>query len=554
MDMTLSVIRYNNAPPQHAMSFIVGEGGCKIGRSAQNDLALPDPDLWVSGYHAAIQYRNGHFFLVDNSRNGTFLNNASERVPPGQEVQLNDGDGLTIGAYEIGVSISRPEESATDVFAPFGRREPPPDATDPFDPFDQQRPIGGQFDQQAGPQGGHSGLDLLHRPATEPEATERLPEGQEAPDILDLIGSVDGKDQDVAEGLWEVSKPNPPSLHTAPPGNDASFLSHSPSELASEGPGVESEQRVARTEGSSPDHTPQEHAFFHVPEVIPEDYDLLGANPKAPDESTSAGQVLPPIKKADPAPGLASEESLERTDDRSAASETSASVPAKPISTPPPLPPSAFPQAPLTPAPNDEDPVTAFLAGLGYNEASPAPEDVFRLMQTSGALLRVMIEGLMAVMRSRASFKSELRIEMTMIRSVENNPFKFSASADDALSSLLFRRTKGFLPPIQAAKETLDDIQAHEMAMIAGLRAAIRAVLARLDPNEIEHRFRKDSVVDSLLPMAKKAKCWDRFADIYADIAADTADDFLNLFGDVFTRAYEEQARQLKESRHRTAN
>jgi len=170
-------------------------------------------------------------------------------------------------------------------------------------------------------------------------------------------------------------------------------------------------------------------------------------------------------------------------------------------------------------------------------------------MRTTGLLLRAMTEGLMRVMMGRMSFKSELRLEMTTIQSTKNNPFKFSVDPEDALAHLLFRPSRGFLQPLEAAHEAFDDIQCHEMAMIAGLRAALRALLARMDPAELEKRFQDRSLVDSLMPMARKAKCWDLFTSTFGEISADATDDFLNLFRDAFSVAYEEQAARLRSAR-----
>ena len=47
------------------------------------DWLLPDPDHFISGHHAAIDYRDGGFFLRDTSTNGVYVNDLrAERVPP----------------------------------------------------------------------------------------------------------------------------------------------------------------------------------------------------------------------------------------------------------------------------------------------------------------------------------------------------------------------------------------------------------------------------------------------------------------------------------------
>ncbi|MGD8207831.1 MAG: type VI secretion system-associated FHA domain protein TagH, partial [Thiohalocapsa sp.] len=194
--------------------------------------------------------------------------------------------------------------------------------------------------------------------------------------------------------------------------------------------------------------------------------------------------------------------------------------------------------------------LAAFLSGLGTGDPSQI-RDSEAMMRLSGQLLRAMTEGLMAVMMARASFKSELRLEVTTITSRDNNPFQFCVDPDDALERLLWRPSRGFLDPAAAVRKTFDDIQAHQMAMIAGLRAALRALLARFQPEELERHFEHQSQLEKLLPMARKSKCWDLFVSTFDQVADDAAEDFLRLFGDAFNRAYEEQTRRLTAAQRR---
>jgi type VI secretion system protein len=91
----------------------LGAAGCKvfaqeggtIGRREDNDWVLPDPQRYLGRQHAEISYRDGAYYLVDVSTNGVFVNHARNPVGRGNSVQLNDGDSLAMGDYEITVSI-----------------------------------------------------------------------------------------------------------------------------------------------------------------------------------------------------------------------------------------------------------------------------------------------------------------------------------------------------------------------------------------------------------------------------------------------------------------
>jgi len=41
---------------------------------------------------------------------------------------------------------------------------------------------------------------------------------------------------------------------------------------------------------------------------------------------------------------------------------------------------------------------------------------------------------------------------------------------------------KGYLPPVESFQEASDDIQAHQMALLSGLRAALGSLIALFDP------------------------------------------------------------------------
>jgi type VI secretion system protein len=78
------------------------EGGT-IGRSADNDWVLPDPQRYVSAHHARVQFREGHFYLQDVSTNGVYVNDDMEPLAKRGSAgyRLTSGDVLRIGEYHI---------------------------------------------------------------------------------------------------------------------------------------------------------------------------------------------------------------------------------------------------------------------------------------------------------------------------------------------------------------------------------------------------------------------------------------------------------------------
>jgi len=88
--------------------------GGSIGRAGDNEWVLPDPDLYISGHHALIDYRDGAYYLTDTSSNGVFVNDADLPVGKGSPIRLYDGDRLRMGHYEFAVSIVNVSRDGTD--------------------------------------------------------------------------------------------------------------------------------------------------------------------------------------------------------------------------------------------------------------------------------------------------------------------------------------------------------------------------------------------------------------------------------------------------------
>jgi type VI secretion system protein len=88
--------------------------GGSIGRAPDNDWVLPDPDRYISGHHAAIDYRAGNYYLRDNSTNGVFVNHSSEPVGRGTPIRLYDGDELRMGDYVFEVSVVNVSPDGSD--------------------------------------------------------------------------------------------------------------------------------------------------------------------------------------------------------------------------------------------------------------------------------------------------------------------------------------------------------------------------------------------------------------------------------------------------------
>lgn len=188
--------------------------------------------------------------------------------------------------------------------------------------------------------------------------------------------------------------------------------------------------------------------------------------------------------------------------------------------------------------------LAAFHAGLGL-PAPAAGGDALAQLHQAGALLRAAVAGTLDLLAARSAAKHELGAESTRLQARENNPLKFSPSADVALAHLLGPAQRGFEPPLQAVQEAFDDLRAHELALLAGMRAVVETLLGRFDPRALEQRLAPPAAWDALLPAGRRARLWERYVEAYQAIAGEVEGDIDSAFNRAFRQAYEDQLAQL---------
>jgi len=186
--------------------------------------------------------------------------------------------------------------------------------------------------------------------------------------------------------------------------------------------------------------------------------------------------------------------------------------------------------------------VEALYAGLGL--AVPAARSAAQA-ELVGALLRACVSGAIGLLAARSIAKRELGASPTQIQTRENNPLKFAPDADTALALLLEPPRRGFIAPVAAVRDAFDDLRAHEVAVLAGMRGALAAVLDRLNPATLELRLAEKGLWDNLMPLNRKARLWERYSDQHAELAREIEDNFDTIFAGAFIEAYEAQLARL---------
>ncbi|SAK74850.1 FHA-family protein [Caballeronia hypogeia] len=280
--------------------------------------------------------------------------------------------------------------------------------------------------------------------------------------------------------------------------------------------------------GSQSDHVPPEQ-FAYVPPAgamahapaggIPNDYDPLDDVALAPAENAAPVSIPGPAPRATmPAAALSGE---------------AFGAPSRHAT-----------KAPGIDAANDASAESAFAAlldGLGVDAAALGARDAAEIARLAGAMLRTAVRGVVDVLLSRSVLKREISLDTTMLVQRDNNPLKFFPDGDGALAQMMRGASAGYLPAQAALEGAFDDIRRHELAVLAGTRAAMQHLLGRFDPQAIARADTRRGWFD-WLPARRKARQWDRLVALHAELERASADDLRALCGSAFNDAYERQA------------
>jgi type VI secretion system FHA domain protein len=506
--LTLRILSYRNqaVPPAPPVRF--GAAGGAIGRSPENELVLDDPSKYISRVHARVFARDGAFVLEDLGSNASVVNDRP--LGKGQQVALANGDRVLIGDYLLQAVLDAAPAAPPLAAAPVN------DAALPlFEPPPAAVPV------QLPP------LDF-GAPPVAPAAP--------APAFFDPLAGASILDVGAGPGLGSDDDPLGLNLFSAAPAAPA---------------------RAAESDHISPELAALPRAAFapaYVPPpatapisggfAIPHDYDPLAdlfpaAAPVVAAVAPASAPAPAPLPVT-PVPAAAAQPAVQPHAD-----DTAVAMEAPPILAPAPAPAPAPAQPSPASSASEAAVLQALLRGLGLPNLQPQ-RPATEVAETVGAMLRIATEGTIDVLMARALTKKESRIDMTMLSVRANNPLKFFPHADGALTQMLTGAMAGYMAPEEAMAGAFDDLRAHELAVIAGMRAALGAVLQRFDPAKIEARLAVPTVMDKMLSSNRKAKLWDRLVELYGEIAREADDDLQRLYGEKFSEAYEDQVARLR--------
>jgi len=180
-----------------------------------------------------------------------------------------------------------------------------------------------------------------------------------------------------------------------------------------------------------------------------------------------------------------------------------------------------------------------FLTAAGIKPEAIAGQSPTEVLQGSAKLLRVMVSGVMELLRERSHMKDTFRLPQTVMQAAQNNPLKFSPTVDEALRYLLNDRGEGaYLSAEDAVRAAFRDVRQHEQALVKAMLQAVQDYVERFDPDELKGRFDKGLKRGGLLSSANKLKYWELYEESYPALTQGEDGGPPQLFAEEFARAY----------------
>jgi type VI secretion system protein ImpI len=204
-----------------------------------------------------------------------------------------------------------------------------------------------------------------------------------------------------------------------------------------------------------------------------------------------------------------------------------------------PHPPVAPPAAAQAAGAGEGDFVRALARGARVPEHVFAQRDSDELAEQLGVLMRVVAENMQQLLTARLQAKRLARsASHTMIEALDNNPLKFSPTADDALRIMFGPPTKSYLDARRAFEQSFADLKTHQIKTYAAMQQALRRLVADLDPQAIDRDTDADRGLAAMVG-SRKAKLWDAYLARWQAKARRREGGLADVFMDYFAEAYD---------------
>lgn len=574
MKLMLSISKCPSGSNMEGQQYQFGPEGGTFGRSADNTWVLPDISRHVSSLHARVSTENGQFILSDQSTNGLFVNGSSQALGPNNPIVMKSGDQLFFGDYCLNVMVvedvaaSMPKDvdpAATQLSVPASDSVYVDDLDKWLEPVSPQAESlcspHVKFDTPSVPPSNSlSDIDLGLKPQeTDPLAalgganvsSQSL--GASGGSLSELVGNTPPLDQQMMKvpnvipndwddllgdggGLSSESDPKDIQLKPLKKDPEATHLDG----LINQSTADDSKSMMTPKLSEDLENSVQS-AVAPSKEPIKSAGDLgLGELLSTPSEqlSSASENLISPQAPQTTELGVqeyqVSDDSLIDSDQKSQSACNNEA--------------SGDEQTSRQIASVNTGSLSADAANLakelGLEQLNAKQKAV--LETTVANTVKETVSGMMRTLRARSEIKSEFRLNMTTIQSAENNPLKFSVTAEDAIENMFAKQGKAYLSPVDAINDGFADIADHQVALFDAMKAAYEHILGQFDPEFLAKKFERTAGKRFL---GSKVKNWEAYSHLYSEYKEDNDKTFKRLFGEVFADAYERRMHALKMSR-----
>jgi type VI secretion system protein ImpI len=139
--------------------------------------------------------------------------------------------------------------------------------------------------------------------------------------------------------------------------------------------------------------------------------------------------------------------------------------------------------------------------------AGRSPEELAELL---GQVMRLVVESTMQLLSARVQAKRLARSSShTMIEALNNNPLKFSPSAEEAIRIMFGPATRSYLDAYRAFAQSFEDLKTHQIKTYSAMQHALMRLMSDLDPQAIEREAGSGGI--AAMMTSRKAKLWDAY-------------------------------------------
>jgi type VI secretion system protein len=466
-------------------SRVFGVNGGTIGRAPDNDWILPDPKRVLSGHHCEIEYRSGVFWLKDTSTNGVYVNDAEEPAFTIGPIELQDGDRLRMGDYEVLVSLD-------------------------------------------------SRIDFLPTPAEQHSASRHIEANLGTP--LDLQALLSPRDAEQSGSLRmrnafgmkinrEDRKPVESNGHDVP--------------LEPPQPPHSNDRPFAVVESSRPAASASPPLAAPTNGMATVGAAVRAVPPSPPPAALAAPASATPPDNAPVADWALKTRQITRQELAEAVARRQGRVEQRERAVP-------FHQQATTWT-DLKTSLQAFGRGAGIDVNALSPEAQAMLPLLAGQLLREVVVGLTDALRVRPDIPANgAPLNGTPVGS---NPLRTSTSIEQALQRLFESHGRLYGGPVEALRDVLQDIKEHDAATQDAIRAGIQAILQQLAPSNIADQFEHGRSRALAPGQDPRPRYWEHYGEFFRVLTQQGPDALPHPYIEAFARAYTQARTELRAKR-----